>query len=273
MTDPIRIVIGAGPDEKVPALVLESTIRENTEAELEIIHTFDRDRPGGSAHGEATDFTYVRFWVPELCGQAGRAIYMDGNSLVFGDVAELWDLPMNGKLVLRNKTPAVLVIDCLRCFWDARAIARQVERGSMSATEAVLSLARTDPAKVGSTIQDEWVHADRYEDSRTKLLLFMDRRRRPWVDPRRHELGDLWSLALREAAVTKDKQGRMQELVEEIRAEMSEWPDDLRRFLTTEVVKRSFAGVPEDRVFQELKDSMSEDIVRLDGSKSDVQDT
>ena len=43
----------------------------------------------------------------------------------------------------------------------------------------------------------------------------------------------------------RNDRGRMQDLVQEIRAEMREWPDDLRVRLTSELAKRSFAGVLE----------------------------
>lgn len=41
---------------------------------------------------QSTDFSFTRFLVPYLCGYEGWALFMDGDMLVRGDLADLWAL-------------------------------------------------------------------------------------------------------------------------------------------------------------------------------------
>lgn len=62
-----------------------------------------------------TGFSGFRFAIPELCGFAGKAIYLDADMLLLGDIAELWALePAIGRgirCIGPNRTD-VSVIDC-----------------------------------------------------------------------------------------------------------------------------------------------------------------
>jgi len=80
----IRVVIGTEPNQYVPQKVLEYSIRTNTDADVDIrfVHQSEK-RMGG------TNFGFVRFHVPEIFGFEGRAIYLDADQLVLGDIAEL----------------------------------------------------------------------------------------------------------------------------------------------------------------------------------------
>src|SRR5438445_10145186 len=40
-----------------------------------------------------TEFTFSRFLVPWLCDYQGRAIFMDSDIVVTGDIVELWEAP------------------------------------------------------------------------------------------------------------------------------------------------------------------------------------
>ena len=44
--------------------------------------------------------------IPERCGYRGRALYLDADMVVFGDVAELADLPFGDHAVLCSARPS-----------------------------------------------------------------------------------------------------------------------------------------------------------------------
>jgi len=74
------------------------------------------NRPAGQAwpkYGWGTDFSAFRIAVPESAGFDGRAIYMDADMLVLGDVRELAETPLRKpwKSISSLRTD-VSVIDC-----------------------------------------------------------------------------------------------------------------------------------------------------------------
>lgn len=63
--------------------------------------------------GWGTDFASFRFAVPELMNFRGRAVYMDADMLVLGDVAEFLDMPLErGYRCISMKRTDVSLIDC-----------------------------------------------------------------------------------------------------------------------------------------------------------------
>lgn len=212
----IRILIGAGPDERVPALVLEHTIRKHVSGSVEFIHTFDRERPGrgriDKGGHDPTDFSFVRLWIPELCGRAGRCIYLDSDMMVFADIREIWDIPMEDNAVIQtppDHRTEVLVIDCGKCAgWDAWAVVEGVRNGTIDYATAIQTLMG---ARKASLIPQEWNHTDTYDPHRTKLLHFTRLHQgggrynsQPWTGEQNHPLGHLWWRECRELGLEKD---------------------------------------------------------------------
>lgn len=207
MSDTPRIVIAASEHERIAALVLEYTIRKHAAGEVEIIHTFDReDRPTRGVWEEGgkdgTRFTWVRFWVPELCGFQGRAIYLDSDMIVFADIADLWNTPMGDKALLRTKDPSVLLIDCEKCRWHVDQLIDMANqaRGSVWNVDRKIGLVTGDHA---GSLDEAWNHRDTYEEGQTKLLHYTNMNTQPWPNHRHDKCGaspyaDLWFDALRE---------------------------------------------------------------------------
>jgi len=75
----------------------------------------NRDHMRPYAGGHATNFTVFRWTIPEAAGFVGRAIYMDADQTVHGDVAELHDTPLDGKPCAIRM--GVIVFDCEHPFW------------------------------------------------------------------------------------------------------------------------------------------------------------
>ncbi len=128
MTDPIRIFIATDERSEQPDRVIEFSIRKHTEAEVDItfmragdpgwsMEEWNRGKPKGEwkpkGGGWGTAFSVFRFTVPELCGFEGKAIYMDSDIIVVGDIQDLWDQPMPKPWVsCGTKRTCVSLIDC-----------------------------------------------------------------------------------------------------------------------------------------------------------------
>lgn len=84
--EPIRIFIGYDPREAVAYHVCVQSIIGNTDAPVEFTPIRGQRRDGSN------DFIYERFTVPYRCGFRGKAIFMDGDMIVRGDIAELWNM-------------------------------------------------------------------------------------------------------------------------------------------------------------------------------------
>ena len=86
MNEEIRVFVGFDPREAVAFHVCAQSIIENTSEQV-AIHPVRGERRDGS-----NDFVYARFLVPYLCGFRGKAIFLDGDMIVRGDIAELWNM-------------------------------------------------------------------------------------------------------------------------------------------------------------------------------------
>lgn len=63
--------------------------------------------------GHGTDFSVFRMAVPEYAGFTGKAIYLDVDMIVLGDIAELWRMPQKKPYLCNSgKRTEVALIDC-----------------------------------------------------------------------------------------------------------------------------------------------------------------
>ena len=96
---PIPIFIGYDPREAVAYhTCVNSIIRHASQPvaivplALNLLEGYQETHTDGSNH-----FIYSRFLVPHLMGYSGHAIFMDGDMIVRGDIAELWAMRDLGK--------------------------------------------------------------------------------------------------------------------------------------------------------------------------------
>jgi hypothetical protein len=120
----IRVFVGCSPGQDTESqAVLEYSLRAHASEPVEITWMAlngDRKSPWGGwdCTGWQTPFTSLRWAIPEVCGNEGRAIYLDSDVIVMGDIAELWDQPMpEGAFALikgegRKLRTCVMVLDC-----------------------------------------------------------------------------------------------------------------------------------------------------------------
>lgn len=89
MPDVLRVFVGYDPREAAAYHTCCQSILENTDAHVSF-HPVRGDRRDGS-----NDFIYSRFLVPWLCSFSGRAVFVDGDMVVRGDIAELFDYQLS----------------------------------------------------------------------------------------------------------------------------------------------------------------------------------
>lgn len=83
----MRIFIGIDPRQPIAWVVLANSIARHASIPVEItplvLKTLPLKRRG------LTEFTYSRFLVPHLCKFQGRALFLDADMVVTGDIAEM----------------------------------------------------------------------------------------------------------------------------------------------------------------------------------------
>jgi len=89
---PIPVFVGYDPREAIAYHVCANSIIRNSSQPVAIVpvalnlfRDYSETHTDGSNH-----FIYTRFLVPYLCDFTGHAIFIDGDMIVRGDIAELW---------------------------------------------------------------------------------------------------------------------------------------------------------------------------------------
>ena len=139
--------------------VVKTSILENTSSNVEFF-------TGGDGRGQ-TGFSKLRYTIPEA---DGYAIYLDSDVIVFGDIAELWELRQPGKLVgseSRQKQTGEIVNGSMPMVLDRRVKASETLAENISRGLYV------------RRIPEVWNHCD-YMTGDTKLLHLTRQHRQPW---------------------------------------------------------------------------------------------
>lgn len=120
----IRVFIGCAPDgaDAESQAVLEHSIRSRCTGEVDITWMIATRRNGSLWSGWdmsrwATPFSGFRWAVPVACGYRGRAIYMDSDLVVLGDLAELFELHLKPGQVAAARNPFRFCVT----LWDCAA--------------------------------------------------------------------------------------------------------------------------------------------------------
>lgn len=219
LVQPLRIFIGTDDTQTIAHRVLEHSIRKHASVPTEIVPMLNLPTPlpKDPAMRPRVPFSFSRFLIPELCGYEGRALYLDSDMLVFGDVAELASMPFEGKALLCTTQPeppekwrhkrdffkpgkhaAVMLYDCSRLSWKIDDVVQGLDDGRYTYDELVSDLCIVDPDRIGDSIPIEWNHLERYEPGVTKLLHYTVVPTQPWRNDA-NPLGELWMETYREA--------------------------------------------------------------------------
>jgi hypothetical protein len=152
--EPIRIFIAtsANFEDKKAEMVYEYSLKKNTKHPVEITWmrlTTDSSSPWGGWNTEtwSTPFSAFRWAIPEVCEFKGRAIYTDVDMINLKDIAELYNMDMEGKAILARRGPrfgghefCVMLMDCKKLKEHLLPLARmKVLPGSHLRTYQMLS--------------------------------------------------------------------------------------------------------------------------------------
>lgn len=218
LIDPMRIFVGADDSQLVAAAVLEHSIRKFAQGPIEFTVMTDLDIPvpKDPENQPRTGFSFYRFVIPELCGYEGRALYLDADMQVFGDISELWRIPFHGKKVLctyQTEAPdawqdnswfhpgrqmSVMMLDCSSLDWDIKEIVARLDAGRYSYRGLLFQLELLDENEIGDTIPPEWNSLEQYEEGVTKLLHYTVGEIQPWKNDD-NLLRHIWEDAYRDA--------------------------------------------------------------------------
>jgi hypothetical protein len=206
MAEEILIGVGATDAQMLAFKVLEWSLRKHSSRPLRVVPLhrcgLEVPRPEDPANLPRTPFSFHRFLLPELAGFRGRAIYLDSDMLVFSDIGELFETPMDGATALAAEpTPgkwlsySVLLIDC-GCGWRIGDILGRLDRGEVSYEELMFELKGL--GRVETRLPYHWNSLDTYAPGETRLIHYTTMQRQPWL-MRNNRHADVWIAALLEA--------------------------------------------------------------------------
>ena len=203
----INVVIGTEENQFVPQKILEYSIHQHSNSELDIRSiTQQENRIGG------TKFGFVRFHVPSIFDYQGKAIYLDADQVVLADLQELLDtLDSNhllglvenlvgffgDKPVPKRKETSVMVLNCDQLKdWQPETLFNNVvpndsvlEPGQIQYRD-FMWVKWIDDDKI-QQIDSSWNHFNVLRKD-TKLVHFSHVASQPWKNPD-HPLTEFWS--------------------------------------------------------------------------------
>jgi hypothetical protein len=199
MEEPILIGVGSTEAQMLAVQVLSYTLHKSTKRRLEVIPLYrasiDLPQPKEPGNAPRTPFSFQRFLLPELAGFQRKTIYLDSDMLVFSDIGELYDTPMNGADVLATQpTPgrkvvySVLLIDG-HCPWRIGDIVRKLDEGELSYEDLMFKF--EVPGRVEVRLPYRWNSLERYDPAETALLHYTDMFRQPWL-VKDNPLAEIW---------------------------------------------------------------------------------
>jgi hypothetical protein len=218
---PVRIFIGSGEASLIERKVLIYSLRQHTTRPLDIWvfngthNAVERnDEPPAPVplslrlkYRQKTEFSLLRYLIPELCQFRGRAIYLDSDMICLDDIGHLFDTPLDGYDFLAKAdgygegywAPSVMLIDCERARFDLEAIYDEIDRrlySNLDFTRFSPEFRRHHSYRIGP-LDPRWNEFDRY-DEHSRLIHYTELMTQPWKFPG-HPFGKLWFETFRAA--------------------------------------------------------------------------
>ena len=204
--DSILIGVGSTEAQMLAVKVLAYSLHKHSQRPLNIVPLYQSGLqvalPKDPKNHPRTPFSYQRFLIPELAGHRGRGIYLDSDMLLFADIGELYDTPMNGADVLatqplpnRKISYAVLLINCATA-WKIEDIIRKLDNDELSYEQLMFEF--KVPGNVEVKLGAHWNSVDYYKEGETALLHYTAMQHQPWLT-RDTKLGVPWIQTLLDA--------------------------------------------------------------------------
>lgn len=218
LIEPMRVFCGLDESQIVAARVLEYSIRRYASRPVRFFPMLDvsTPEPKDPKNRGRTGFSFSRFHIPKLASHTGRGLYVDADMQVFGDLAELWEIPFEGATVMctRQDEPpeqwkgsswfkpgrqmSVMLLDCERLDWDIEDIVGGLDAGRYTYEQLMFDLCVVPPDEINDKLPPEWNHLEHYEPGTTKLLHYTVVPTQPWKNDK-NPLRSLWEPAFQEA--------------------------------------------------------------------------
>lgn len=218
LAEPLRVFVGMDDSQLVAARTLEFTIRKHSSRPV-VVDFMQHVRPPlprRRKNRPRTGFSFRRFAIPQLCNYRGRALYLDADMQVFGDIAELWDVPFGDAKVLCTYQPerpeawkhqrdfkpgrqlSVMMLDCSRLHWNVAEIVRGLDDERYDYQQLMCDLCIVEPAAVADLLPPQWNCLEWYEAGRSKLVHYTVVPTQPWKNDE-NPLREVWTADYREA--------------------------------------------------------------------------
>lgn len=205
---PIRIFVGAGEHQLIPALVLKHSILKHCTMSCQVTPMIDwtHPLPKDPRNHPRTPFSFQRFMIPEKCGYQGHAIYMDSDMLVFSDVKEIWEAPMRVSILTMrhddvDKHKAKFSVYKMSCDKNNQPIEKiiyDLNNGWLTYESLVFDF-KHGHGGWEDGFNPDWNSLEEYTPGKTKLLHYTEMYNQPWLRNPNHPLGHLWFNELTEA--------------------------------------------------------------------------
>jgi hypothetical protein len=218
LLEPMRVFCGLDESQIVAARVLEYSIRKHASRPVRFYPMLNipTPEPKDPKNRGRTGFSFSRFHIPKLAGYKGRALYVDADMQVFGDLAELWEIPFDGAKVMctRQDEPpeqwkdsswfhpgrqlSVMLLDCEQLDWDIEEIIGGLDEGRYDYQQLMFELCIVDQDDINDNIPPAWNHLEYYEPEKTKLIHYTVVPTQPWKNDK-NQLNTLWEPEFKEA--------------------------------------------------------------------------
>lgn len=207
---PVRVFVGSQEEQMLAVKVLEYSLKKHSSMSVEVFPLFQAGitvpMPKKPENRPRTPFSFQRFFIPQLKGHKGRAIYMDSDMQVFYDIKDLWTREMNGAEVLsafeaqgttgRKPQFAVMLMDCEKLVWNVEDIVRKLDADEL--TYETLMFEMKVAKEVRPELEREWNSLEHYEEGKTKNLHYTDMNSQPWLTTG-NKNSEVWVKGLLEA--------------------------------------------------------------------------
>lgn len=206
---PVKVFVGSQPEQTLSVKVLEYSIKKHASLTTEVMPLYEAQTevpmPKDPKNRPRTPFSFQRFFIPQLCGFAGRGIYVDSDMQVFKDIRGLWTTPFEGADLLAAREPgesgrrpqfSVMLLDCESLRWDVRDLVARLDDGTYSYETLMYEMKAAKQVRAG--IDPSWNSLERYEEGTTCLLHYTDMPKQPWLSLA-NPLAYLWVRDLIEA--------------------------------------------------------------------------
>jgi len=204
---PIRIFVGAGEKQIIPAMVLKHSILKHAtmSVDVTIMSDWTHPMPKDPRNRPRTPFSFQRFMIPEKIS-GGMGIYMDSDMVVFGDVKEIWTEPTNeGLLTMRHDDIDKHRAKFAVCRYDGylyhptiKEIVDGLDSGKWTYEDVVFDF-KHEIMGIRDGFNPDWNSLEEYTEGKTKLLHYTEMYNQPWLVNPNHPLGYLWFNELKES--------------------------------------------------------------------------